>query len=66
MGGPDKNDEDRAIWDLEYRAELKSVLRQSFGRGFLKGLALDSFAARKEKRDAAEIIPFQAKKARRG
>ncbi len=66
MGGQDKDNEDRAVWDLEYRAELKSTLRRTFGRGFLKGLALDSFAAREEKRDAAKIIPFQAKKARRG
>ncbi len=66
MGGPGNNDEDREIWDLEYRAEFKSVLRQTFGRGFLKGLALDSFAARKDQQDGAEIIHFQVKKVRRG
>jgi len=62
MSSSDKVNADRAVWDLEYRAELKSTLRRTFGRGFLKGLALDSFASRKD----AVIIPFQASKARRG
>gem|GEM_PF-5455140 len=62
MSGPDDRETDRAVWDLEYRAELKSMLRQSFSGDALRDHLLGGFSRNKRKKNGAAIIRFRVKK----